>query len=112
MTPFSFFILAMASFRLTHLLVNDTITEFVRKPFHEEIIETDEHGNQDTYIIVKGQGFHKFIGELLTCHWCTGIWCSAILLIINEIWFLYPIILLLALAGCAAVVETIISKLQ
>ncbi len=26
---------------------------------------------------VKGKGLRKWIGELLSCYWCTGVWVSA-----------------------------------
>jgi hypothetical protein len=104
---------ALASFRLTRLIVYDRITTFIRNPFHEEIEEVEENGTTTTYIRIKGSGFRYWIGELLSCYWCTGIWCSAFLYVI---WLVFPLIaqpliILLSIAGLAGVIETVISKL-
>ncbi|MBO9128624.1 DUF1360 domain-containing protein [Bacillus sp. 165] len=107
-------IFAFASFRLTRLLVFDKITKFIRVPFIEEKQVIEEDGEAVTYIRIKGRGIQKFIGELLSCYWCTGIWSTAFLLII----YYYipkvaePLLLLLAVAGIAAVIEVIVSKLK
>lgn len=106
-------LLAIAAFRLTRLLVFDKITEFLRKPFLEEVSEREENGEETVYLVPKGKGIRKWIGELLNCYWCTGIWVSAFLLLS----FVYipsiavPIILILAVAGIASIIETIISYL-
>ncbi|MEH7255563.1 DUF1360 domain-containing protein, partial [Neobacillus niacini] len=39
---FTFILLALASFRLTRLIVFDKITEFIRQPFFDEIKEENE----------------------------------------------------------------------
>lgn len=108
-----FFIFSFAVFRLTRLLVYDKITSFIRAPFIEEIQIAESDGTVSTYIKIKGTGLRKWIGELLSCYWCTGVWASAFLLLcyymvpkVSE-----PIIVLLAIAGVAAVIETVISRL-
>ncbi|PLT28503.1 DUF1360 domain-containing protein [Peribacillus deserti] len=105
--------LGLASFRLTRLLVFDKITHFIREPFFDEITETDEQGNEEVYIIPKMQGPRKFIGELLSCFWCTGIWVSVFLLGIHYfIPFLGdPLILILAVAAIGSLIEVINMKL-
>jgi len=112
LTWYSLVLLILASFRLTRLVVHDKITAFIRRPFIEEII-IEEKGVPVTYIKVKGKGLRKFIGELLSCTWCSGIWCTVILVgclvyfpTIGEF-----LVLLLAIAGGAGVMETIVSKL-
>ncbi|MCM3595186.1 DUF1360 domain-containing protein [Metabacillus idriensis] len=108
-----FILLFLASFRLTRLLVYDRITAFIRRPFHREAEEVLPDGSKLSYIEIKGTGLQKWIGELLSCYWCTGIWTSAFLYFI----FIYmtdqaaPLILILAIAGCAAILESIIEKL-
>ncbi|MFC0271908.1 DUF1360 domain-containing protein [Metabacillus herbersteinensis] len=106
-------IFALASFRLTRLLVFDKITEFIRRPFHREVEETDKNGDLETYIEIKGKGFRAWIGELLSCYWCTGVWCSALL---YGIWLIRPdaaepLLVILAIAGFAGIIETIITRL-
>ncbi|MGG2093174.1 DUF1360 domain-containing protein [Bacillus sp. S13(2024)] len=108
-----FFIFSFAVFRLTHLLVYDKITSFIRAPFIEEIQITEEDGTVSTYMKIRETGIRKFFGELLSCYWCTGIWVSALLLLCYE-WIpkvAEPIILLLAVAGVAAIIETIVSRM-
>lgn len=105
-------ILALASFRLTRLIVYDQITEFLRKPFLEEQTEIED-GKEEIYVVPKEHPILGFFGKLLTCHWCTGIW-SAIIIFVS--FFLYPavavpILLILAVAGLAAIIETIVQKL-
>lgn len=109
----SFVVFALASFRLTRLIVFDTITAPFRRLFHEEQEEVNEQGEVETYIIIKGEGLRSWVGELLSCYWCTGIWCTAALLLI---YILFPVIsmwlnLLLAIAAAAGIIEAVVSKL-
>lgn len=109
----SFVVFALASFRLTRLIVFDTITAPFRRLFHEEQEEVNEQGEVETYIIIKGKGLRSWVGELLSCYWCTGMWCTAALLLI---YILFPVIsmwlnLLLAIAAAAGMIEAIVSKL-
>ena len=107
------FILILASFRLTRLVVHDKITAFLRRPFIDEIT-LEENGMPVTYTKIKGSGVQYFIGELLSCTWCSGIWCTALLLLI-YVFFPYVgefIIILLAIAGAAGVIETIVNRLN
>lgn len=112
MTVFEFFLLALASFRLTRLIVFDTITEFVRRPFHRTVEEVQPDGTVEEYIEIKGRGVQKWIGELLSCYWCTGIWCSIFIYCFYRYFFQLaePVIIILAIAGVAAIVETIVLK--
>ncbi|MGM7719643.1 DUF1360 domain-containing protein [Metabacillus sp. Hm71] len=106
-------IFALAAFRLTRLLVFDKITEFIRRPFHREVEEMDEEGNVETYIEIKGTGIRAWIGELLSCYWCTGVWCSAFLFAFCQIcpFIAEPLLFILAIAGFAGCIETIMTKL-
>ncbi|MEI4801430.1 DUF1360 domain-containing protein [Bacillus sp. NPDC077411] len=108
-----FFIFSFAVFRLTRLFVYDKITSFIRAPFIEELQIAEPDGTVSTYTKIKGTGLRKWIGELLSCYWCTGVWASAFLLLcyymIPKV--IEPIIVLLAIAGVAAIIETVISRL-
>ncbi|CAM3664965.1 DUF1360 domain-containing protein [Mesobacillus zeae] len=109
----SFVILGLASFRLTRLLVYDKITEFLRSPFIGESVERDEDGHENIYLVPKGKGLQKWLGELLSCHWCTGIWVSAFLYVI---FFMYPdvgwpAIMILSVAAIGSIIEVIVTKL-
>lgn len=103
---------SFASFRLTRLIVIDSITAFIRRPFHEEMEELDEDGRPIFYIEIKGSGLRAWIGELLSCYWCTGIWVTTFLYILS---WKYPglmghVITILAIAGLAAIIEFFINK--
>ncbi|OLP64853.1 Sporulation protein YjcA [Bacillus pumilus] len=109
----SFVVFALASFRLTRLIVFDTITAPFRRLFHEEQEEVNEQGEIETYIIIKGKGLRSWVGELLSCYWCTGMWCTAALL---GIYILFPVVsmwlqLLLAIAAAAGIIEAFVSRL-
>lgn len=101
------FLLVFASFRLTRLIVYDTITEFMREPFHETVVEIEEDGSTETYIEIKGEGMRYWIGELLSCHWCTGIWSAGVLysgyVLLPQL--IMPVIIILAIAGMASVIQ-------
>ncbi|WP_079508129.1 DUF1360 domain-containing protein [Mesobacillus jeotgali] len=102
-----FCLLVMASFRLTRLIVYDKITEFLREPFHNFVEETLEDGTTETFIEIKGTGLRYWIGELLSCHWCTGIW-SAVFLFGSYMLFpqlAIPVINILAIAGVASLIQ-------
>lgn len=107
MDAFHFFLLCVASFRLTRLLVYDRITSFLRAPFHDEFEQDGE-----TYIVIKGTGLRKWIGELLSCHWCTGMWCATALYVgaIYMTPIVMPIVSVLAIAGGAALIEVVVQK--
>ncbi|MEH7125151.1 DUF1360 domain-containing protein [Bacillus sp. JJ1532] len=106
-------ILALASFRLTRLLVYDKITEFLRSPFFDELEEKNEAGGIDIYVTPKKGGIRGFIGELLSCYWCTGVWTSIFVCVV-YIYFMslaIPILIILAVAGLASIIETIVQKM-
>ncbi|WP_407271735.1 DUF1360 domain-containing protein [Radiobacillus sp. PE A8.2] len=109
---FIFMLLGLATFRLTRLLVFDDITSFIRAPFHEEREEVTEDETIEVIIYIKGKGLRRFVGELLSCHWCTGIWCAAILY--AGLYFLptifFPIIVILSLAAVSSIVQTWVSS--
>ncbi|WP_226670626.1 DUF1360 domain-containing protein [Metabacillus litoralis] len=112
-TWLQFILFGFAAFRLTRLIVLDQITAFIRKPFHNEIEEMNEEGELETYLEIKGSGLRAWVGELLSCYWCTGVWCSAFLF---GLWMLWPFgaeifIIILAIAGLAGVIESMTRKI-
>jgi hypothetical protein len=100
-------ILMIASFRLTHLLIYDEITSFLRKPFITVTYEESSSGHIVQQIHIKGTGWRYGVGLFLSCHWCVGIWSSFIVVGLYE--FLpstFPLLLVLAVAGAASVLES------
>lgn len=106
-------IISLASFRLTRLIVFDKITEFLRAPFFEEEIDINEDGTKEVYYIPKKGMFTNFIGELLSCYWCTGVWSALAICIFyfTNPALATPILIVLAVAGLAAIIETIVQRL-
>ncbi|MBU9723624.1 MULTISPECIES: DUF1360 domain-containing protein [Bacillaceae] len=109
---FHFVVFSLAVARLTHLFVYDSITEFFRKVIVVYEQEVDEDGNEETVIVINEKGWRKWLGELITCHWCMGIWSSIILwigyVLVPNVFSV--IIIILAAAGLAAIIESIIVK--
>lgn len=100
-------ILILASFRLTRLIVYDKITAFLRKPFIESTYELDKNGEFEEVIKIKGTGLTYWIGNLLSCYWCTGIWTTvAIILLYALVPASYILLVILAVAGAAALIES------
>lgn len=99
-------LIGLATFRLTRLIVYDKITAFLRAPFFDEVEEKSNEGEIEVYLVPKQKGIRKWIGELLDCYWCTGVWVS-LLLVMGNYYFskiLEPIVLIFAIA---AIIETI-----
>lgn len=104
---FDLLILILASFRITHLMVFDKITMFIRKPFITVIYDEDDSGNIEESIHPKGSGLRYFIGSLLSCYWCCGVWVSfAVVAVYFYIPISYPLLIVFAVAGAAAIIES------
>ncbi|HWI66116.1 MAG TPA: DUF1360 domain-containing protein [Symbiobacteriaceae bacterium] len=90
MTWLDLALLVLASFRLTHLIVFDAIMEPVRTRL-EPI---------------------RFVGEVVSCYWCCGIWASGALVAAHLLWpaASRPVELLLAVAAGQALLENLIRK--
>ncbi|MBM7647522.1 hypothetical protein JOC78_000443 [Bacillus ectoiniformans] len=112
-TMIDLFILFLAAFRLTRLLVFDRITEPFRRPFFTELKEVSETGEVEIWVVPKENGIKGFIGQLLSCYWCTGVWASAIccILYVAFQWVGGIILLILAVAGAASFIELIVQRL-
>ncbi|KMK77312.1 DUF1360 domain-containing protein [Alkalihalobacillus pseudalcaliphilus] len=109
---FEFAIIAVATFRFTHLIVFDQITNFLRKPFQTIREEKTSNGEIFEFVSPRGKGIRRFIGELISCYWCTGIWTAAIFVVL--FWFIptivWPLYLILGIAGVASFLEAIIKN--
>ncbi|WP_419883454.1 DUF1360 domain-containing protein [Peribacillus sp. B-H-3] len=112
--PAAIILLGLASFRLTRLIVYDKITEFFRRPFFNEIEKENEEGVSEIYLLPKDKGMKRWVGELLSCFWCTGIWVSIFLyglyLLKNPAGD--AVILVLSIAAIGSVFEVVIAKIM
>lgn len=106
-------ILGLACFRLTRLLVYDRITSFIRNLFMEEMEEIGESGQKEIYLVPKKGVIKGFFGELLSCYWCTGIWSAIGICVFYYFipFYAVPVILVLAVAGIGALIETLVQKI-
>lgn len=79
MTPLTFLLISLASYRLTRLVTTDTITDrwrrWLTRRFPARTIPLFDT-NGDT---VDGTATMKprWIVELVNCDWCLGVWISA-----------------------------------
>ncbi|MBA4496041.1 DUF1360 domain-containing protein [Paenactinomyces guangxiensis] len=104
-----FAILALASFRLTHLLMYDHIASFIRAPFLSVTFKEDEEGKTIQNIKIKGTGLRYWIGTLFSCHWCLGVWSSlAVVALYSLLPGSFPLLVILAVAGAAAIIRTLL----
>ncbi|MEH7117642.1 DUF1360 domain-containing protein [Neobacillus vireti] len=100
----TYLMLILASYRLTHLIVFDKITEFIRKPFVKKVkVETNE-GTTTKEVPT------SMFGYLLKCYWCAGVWSACIL---GGSYLLFPritfvIILIFSIAGGQSIIETFV----
>ncbi len=83
-------LLILASFRLTHLVVFDSITEGLRDVLKDR----------------------PFMGALVSCYWCAGIWVSAGIVLLDALWRqpLRPLMLILAVAGGQVLLERMVQS--
>lgn len=89
-SPFNFFLLVLATFRLTRLFVYDSITAFIRGWFYGQPKTT----------------FLGTLGTLINCPWCMGMWfgffTAYFFFLTPYAWFF---ILALAVGGLATAVQ-------
>ena len=95
LTWFELVVLALAVFRLTYLVVYDSIMDFFRDLFKDS------------------EGLKASMHELVTCPWCTGVWMA---LLVLFFFFLHPasfyFILIAAVAGSATGISGLVRFIQ
>lgn len=110
MVNFYFLVLfILATYRITHVIVFDTIGQIVRKPFIEEKI-MEEEGKLEKYSRLRYEtGIGKWLGQLFSCYWCVGVWVSFVLYVLYYFFplFGFGVLCVFAVAGGAALVETL-----
>jgi hypothetical protein len=113
-SPFEWIVLAFATYRFTRLLVWDDITAWLRRPFIKETEMLEENGEKVLYLEGKGRGLRKWVGSLLSCYWCTGVWV-ALFFYGGYVFFpllFWPLAVLFSIAAVAAILETMTRKLE
>lgn len=100
----TYIMLILASYRLTHLIVFDKITESIRRPFVKKVKVETEDGTKAKEVPT------SLFGYLLKCYWCAGIWC-ALFLVAGYLLFpkvMFVIILIFSIAGGQSILETFV----
>lgn len=101
-------ILALASYRLTHLVVYDVIMVPLRQYFVVREFGKGPDGRRIVYSTIQGQGFRNWLGRMINCPWCAGIWVAAAVtagywwLPVYAMWFY----LFLAIAAIQSLIES------
>ncbi len=101
-------LLGLASFRLSHLFVFDEIMNPIRKYFLNYEEEENVLGLTFPVPKPKGRGIRNFIGRILRCYWCTGVWMTLFLIVIDAAWpgpVTYGLMLLLAVSAIQSLIE-------
>jgi hypothetical protein len=105
--PFDALLIALATFRVTRLIVYDKIARWFRELF-ADTREFEQDGITWVEIREQGSGFRHTISDLLQCPWCIGIWASLIVVFCYFVfawgWF---VILFLAMAGLGSLFQVI-----
>lgn len=72
--------------------------------------EEAENGEKEIYFEPKEKGLKGFIGELISCYWCVGIWSATGIYFFYWLFpaFVSPLLIVLAIAGLASIIESII----
>jgi hypothetical protein len=111
---FLFLLFALASYRLTRVIVFDKIAKFIRNPFIDEKEVIEEDGSLSYYSKLKSNsGLKCWIGQLLSCYWCVGVWAATGFYTFYAFFptFTLPVLYIFAVAGAASIIETIILRL-
>lgn len=67
-------LLGTASHKLSHLMSNASVTSFIRAPVTElQEVKSPTKLDEEP----RGDGLQKALGNLLTCHFCLGMWVTA-----------------------------------
>jgi hypothetical protein len=88
-TPFSFSVIGLATYRIANIVANEQVTKVFRAPFINVKKEPDDSEEE----IPKPTGIKGTIGTLLYCPSCVGVWVATmfaylLLLETNVAWFI------------------------
>lgn len=103
----TFLILALATYRITHLLVYDKVFEPIRNFFVIRIFVAKTTG-PCIYFELQGCRLRRFVGMILNCPWCAGVWVSTGVILLNQLGpsWLYFIWVIAAAAAMQSLLET------
>ena len=97
-------LLALASYRLTRLIVIDAIFDEVREWFFTKLDFKKLKGSDNTF--VNRNLLAQKLSYLLQCTWCTGVWVSAFVYWLWTQGYTLPIYIL-AIAGGQGMIHAV-----
>jgi hypothetical protein len=80
-----FLLLCLATFRLTHIVNEEKVAQFIRAPFVTCKAVMQPDGGQTKEEKPFGSGIRRMIGELLLCPWCSGVWIATLLVFFHVL---------------------------
>ncbi|WP_438449374.1 DUF1360 domain-containing protein [Gorillibacterium sp. sgz5001074] len=99
-------VLFLAAYRLTHLIVFDKVFEPIRNLFVRRYYNNSPEGLQVQYRL-QGGPVSRFIGQIMNCFWCTGMWVSfGVVGVYVLVDWMYWCLMALALAGFIGILGT------
>jgi hypothetical protein len=114
MTSLTLIVIAFAVYRATHLIVFDRIVDPVRNLFVKRFPQKTEHGWMMRYTL-QGGPIRRFIGKIVNCPMCTGLWVSIAFVILIKVFpntYVWYGFIILAVAGIASLLGIITMKLM
>ena len=103
---FDAFIIALAIFRITRLIVYDKITRFAREWFVQKREIVGEGGIAMIELTQFPRGFRRTVHDLLQCPWCVGVWVALAVVFGYFVFsFAWLVILILATAGAGSLFQ-------
>lgn len=104
---FDALMMALATMRITRLVVYDKIARWFRELFVQRRTYV-ENGVRMVELSPRKSGFMRTVYDLLQCPWCIGVWSS---LIVVYCYYIFPwawsIIFFLAIAGAGSLLQVI-----
>lgn len=106
-SPYDAILMALATFRITRLVVYDKITRWFRELF-VSTRHVEKEGSVWVEVVPHANGLRHTIYDLLQCPWCIGVWSALIVVFCYFIfawaWF---VIFFLALAGAGSLIQVV-----
>ncbi len=99
------FILALGVYRLTDIITQEGVTEVIRAPFMDLVIEDGKEVWKKSK-----QGFRGFWATLFSCNACVGVWVSMIVFY-SYLFFGIPVLVFMVIMSLTGF-ERFFSKLE
>ncbi len=106
-TPFEFILLALATWRVTRLMITDKVTAWLREQFYDV-----KKTGRSLSLVQPDVGPRRVLIDLFSCPWCLGL---SVAMGIGFLFFLYEwfffVVLILALSAVAAATQVLLAHI-